>query len=266
MEEKVTVSILKKMKAEGKKITMLTGYDYLTSKALDESGVDIILVGDSLANVVLGYEDTLPVTMEEMIHHVKPVACAAKRSMVIGDMPFLSYQISPEDALRNAGCILKEGRAQGVKVEGGRGMSLTISRMVEAGIPVMGHLGLTPQSIYQIGGYRVQGKEKKQQQKIVEDAHLLQEAGIFSLVLECVPRELAKRITSELSIPTIGIGAGSDCDGQVLVTQDLLGFTDRVPRFVKRYAQLGDLMKEALTAYVEEVRSGRFPQDEHSYH
>ncbi len=266
MEGKITLSTLMEMKAEDKKITMLTAYDYLTAQALDEVGVDIILVGDSLANVILGYDNTLPVTVEEMIHHIKAVVRGARKSMVIGDMPFLSYQISTNDAVSNAGRIIKEGGAQGVKLEGGGEVAQSISCLVRAGIPVMGHLGLTPQSIHQIGGYRVQGREKQQQQKIIEDACLLQEAGVFSLVLECVPRELARQITSALRIPTIGIGAGPDCDGQVLVTQDLLGLTKKTPKFVKCYAQIGDLMKEAFSGYVGEVRSGKFPQDKHSYH
>lgn len=266
MAERVTIRKLREMKERGEKIIMLTAYDYMTARAVDEAGAEIILVGDSLAGAVLGYENTIAVTMEQMLHHTRPVARAAARCMVVGDMPFMSYQVSEEMALQNAGRFLKEAGAQAVKIEGGGRMVSTVSRLVEAGIPVMGHLGLTPQALYQLGGYRVQGKEKDKRKKIVEDALLLEEAGAFSLVLECVPRELAADITSQLKIPTIGIGAGPDCDGQVLVIHDLLGLTNSLPKFVKTYAQLGKEIRKALGNYIEEVRAGVFPDDEHSYH
>jgi len=267
MNEKITITKLKQMKERGEKITMLTAYDYITAKIIDEAGVDIILIGDSLGNVVLGYETTLPVTMEDMLHHTRPVALAAKRSLVVGDMPFMSYQVSTKESVRNAGRFLKEGGAQAVKVEGGREVAKTVRRIVGSGIPVMGHLGLTPQSVHQLGGLRVQARDKEQAQKLIEDAQILEEAGAFSIVLECVPAELARVVTSSISIPTIGIGAGADCDGQVLVTQDLLGLYDKsLPKFVKKYANLIDPIKEALNQYMEEVRSGKFPDEEHSYH
>jgi 3-methyl-2-oxobutanoate hydroxymethyltransferase len=266
--ERITVKHLREMKARGEKIAMLTAYDFVTARAVDGAGAEIILVGDSLANTVLGYENTIAVTMEEMLHHVKPVARAAKRSMVVGDMPFMSYQVSKEQALENAGRFLKEGGARAVKIEGGERMVSTVSFLVEAGVPVMGHLGLTPQSLYQLGGYRVQGRESDARARMLEDALLLEEAGAFSLVLECVPLGLAAEITSRLAIPTIGIGAGPKCDGQVLVIHDLLGLSDKesLPKFVKPYAQLGKEMRQALATYVKEVREGMFPDDEHSYH
>lgn len=267
MSERVTITKLKQMKERGEKITMLTAYDYITARIIDEAGVDIILVGDSLGNVVLGYETTLPVTMEDMLHHTRPVALAAKRSLIVGDMPFMSYQISAKQAVHNAGRFLKEAGAQAIKVEGGREIAKAVRRIVQAGIPVMGHLGLTPQSIHQMGGLKVQAREKEQAQKLIEDAQILEEAGAFSIVLECVPNQLARMVTSSVSIPTIGIGAGVDCDGQVLVTQDLLGMYDKImPKFVKQYANLSTAIREALNNYVGEVRSGRFPNEEHSYH
>jgi 3-methyl-2-oxobutanoate hydroxymethyltransferase len=264
--ERITVKHLREMKAKGEKIVMLTAYDFVTARAIDEAAADIILVGDSLGNTVLGYESTISVTMEEMLHHLRPVARASRHSMVVGDMPFMSYQVSKEQALENAGRFLKEGGAQAVKIEGGGRMVSTVSFLVETGIPVMGHLGLTPQSLHQLGGYKVQGRESEARKKILEDALLLQAAGAFSLVLECVPLKLAAEITSSLEIPTIGIGAGPNCDGQVLVIHDLLGLSETLPKFAKPYAHLGSEMRRALAAFVKEVREGTFPDDEHSYH
>ena len=264
--EKVTTQTIKRMKQDGKKITMLTAYDYSTAALLDQVGIDILLVGDSLGMVVLGYETTLPVTMEEMLHHTRAVARASKRAMVVGDMPFMSYQVSTEQALENAGRFLKEADAHAVKLEGGVEIVDTVKRLVDSGIPVMGHLGLTPQSIHQLGGYGVQGKEDEAAKKMIDDAIALEEAGIFSLVLECVPTALAKGITEQISVPTIGIGAGVYCDGQVLVTHDLLGIFEKfVPKFVKRYVELNKPIKEAVNRFIEEVKQGKFPGPEHSF-
>lgn len=263
---KVTTVSIRQMKKTGDKITMLTAYDYATAMLMDDAGIDIILVGDSLGMVVMGYESTIPVTMEEMIHHTKAVTRGTKRAMVIGDMPFMSYQVSPSDALTNAGRFMKEAGAHGVKLEGGRAMAETIRKIVETGIPVMGHLGLTPQSVHQLGGYRVQGKDKGTAQRILEDAKIIEDAGAFSLVLECVPASLAKDITASLVIPTIGIGAGVHCDGQVLVVNDMLGLFDVfTPKFVKRYAELGGEMREAFSQYIEEVKKEKFPSDANSF-
>jgi 3-methyl-2-oxobutanoate hydroxymethyltransferase len=263
---RITTSVVREMKAKGEKITMLTAYDYPTAALLDEAGIDIILVGDSLGMAVLGYDNTLPVTMDDMIHHTKAVARATKRAMVIGDMPFMSYQASVDQAVANAGRFLQEAWAHGVKLEGGREVAEAIHRIATAGIPVMGHLGLTPQSVHQFGGYKVQGKEKSAAERIQEDAKILEDAGAFSLVLECVPSGLAKQITGALKIPTIGIGAGKDCDGQVLVVHDILGLFDKfIPKFVKKYANLGPQITEAVKKYIEEVRSSDFPGPEHSY-
>ncbi len=264
--EKVTTQTVRQMKRDGKKITMLTAYDYSMAAFLDQVGVDILLVGDSLGMVVLGYETTLPVTMDEMLHHTRAVARGVKRAMVVGDMPFMSYQVSAEQALENAGRFLKEADAHAVKLEGGSEIGDTVRKIVESGIPVMGHLGLTPQSIHQLGGYGVQGKEDETAKKMIEDARVLQDAGIFSLVLECVPVALAKEITEAVSVPTIGIGAGIHCDGQVLVTHDLLGIFEKfVPKFVKRYAELNRPIKKAVSEFIEEVRKGKFPGPEHSF-
>jgi 3-methyl-2-oxobutanoate hydroxymethyltransferase len=263
---RVTTATLQEMKKRGEKITLLTAYDYPTARLLDEAGIDILLVGDSVGNVVLGYENTLPVTMEEMIHHTKAVARGAKRAMVVGDMPFLSYQISISEAIRNAGRFLQEAGAQAVKLEGGKERAETVRALVETGIPVMGHIGLTPQSVHQLGGYRVQGRSEEAAKKLLEDALALEEAGIFSLVLECVPAPVAQMITSKLRIPTLGIGAGPFCDGQVLVTHDLLGlYGGRVPKFVKQYIRLYEQMLEAVRSFREEVRGGIFPGPEHCY-
>jgi 3-methyl-2-oxobutanoate hydroxymethyltransferase len=253
------------MKKRGEKISILTAYDYSTAAVLDQSGVEILLVGDSLGMVVLGYDSTLPVTMEDMIHHTRAVSRATKRALVIGDMPFMSYQVSVENALYNAGRFLQEGGAHGIKLEGGRDVAEATRKITSAGIPVMAHLGLTPQSVHQLGGFKVQGKEDAAARRILEDARILEEAGAFSLVLECVPASLAKTITESLTIPTIGIGAGVDCDGQVLVVNDMLGLFERfTPRFVKKYANLNLQMKEAVGKYIEEVKTGVFPDEEHT--
>jgi 3-methyl-2-oxobutanoate hydroxymethyltransferase len=233
---------------------------------VDEAGVDIILVGDSLGMVILGYDSTLPVTMDEMIHHTKAVSRAVKRAMVVGDMPFMSYQVSAEDALYNAARFLQEAGAQGVKLEGGREVAEITRRITSAGIPVMAHLGLTPQSVHQFGGYKVQGKEDASAKRIMEDAKILEEAGAFSLVLECVPATLAKDVSESLTIPTIGIGAGVHCDGQVLVLHDMLGMFEKfIPKFVKTYVKLNVQMKESIQQYIDEVKRGVFPEKKHSF-
>lgn len=265
MQERVTVPAFREMKERGEKIVMVATYDYLTAQLADEAGVEAILVGDSVANVMLGYENTLPVTMEEMLHHTRAVARGTRRCLVIGDMPFLSYQTSTEEAVRNAGRFLKEGNAQAVKLEGGREEVEHVKAIVEAGIPVMAHLGLTPQKIHQLGGYKVVGREEEVASMLVEEAKALERAGAFSVVLECMPWRLTKRLTEELRIPTIGIGAGPYCDGQVLVLHDLIGLTPRVPKFVKRYAELRPEVIGALQKFREEVKGGRFPTLEHSY-
>lgn len=266
LEEKVTVPAFKDMKSRGERITMVAAYDYGCARIADEAGIDSILVGDSVGNVVLGYGSTLPVTMEEIIHHTKAVARGAKRALIIGDMPFLSYQASVEDAIRNAGRLIKEGGAEAVKVEGGRGVIDKVEAIVQVGIPVMGHLGLTPQWIHQFGGHKVQGRTAEAARKILEDAKALERAGAFGLVLECIPWQLAKLITEQVGIPTVGIGAGPHCDGQVLVLHDLLGLTGRpTPRFVKRYAELADVARRALDGFKSEVKAGKFPTLEHSY-
>ena len=261
-----TILDIKKMKVQGEKITVLTAYDYGMASILDESDIDIILVGDSLGMVVLGYDTTLPVTMEDMLHHTKAVSRAAQNALIVADMPFLSYQISPATALANAGRFLQEANAQAVKLEGGREYAETVQKIVSAGIPVMAHLGLTPQSIHQIGGYKVQGKKEDAARKIIEEAKILEEAGAFSLVLECIPEGLASEITHSLTIPTIGIGAGVNCDGQVLVINDMLGIYDRfTPKHVKKYANLNLEIKKAVKTYIAEVKHGTFPDNEHSF-
>jgi 3-methyl-2-oxobutanoate hydroxymethyltransferase len=255
------------MKTQGEKITVLTAYDYGMASILDESDIDIILVGDSLGNVVLGYENTIPVTMEDMLHHTKAVSRASQNALIVADMPFLSYQVSPEAALANAGRFLKEANAQAIKLEGGQEQVVeTVHKITCAGIPVMAHLGLTPQSIHQLGGYKVQGKKEDAAEKMIRDAISLEEAGAFSLVLECVPEKLAADITRALSIPTIGIGAGVHCDGQVLVVNDMLGMYERMtPKFVKKYANLNLEIKKAVKTYIEEVKHCTFPDNEHSF-
>jgi 3-methyl-2-oxobutanoate hydroxymethyltransferase len=264
--KKVTTTVLREMKARGEKIAMLTAYDYITAEILDQAGIDVILVGDTLAMVIAGYENTLPITLEAMLYHTEIVARASKRAMVIGDMPFMSYQVSPEQALLNAGRMMKEGRAHAIKLEGGRRMVPTIKRIIGAGIPVMGHIGLTPQSVYKFGGYKLQGTAAEDARRILESAKALEAAGCFAIVLEKMPQQLAKRVSESLSIPTIGIGAGPHCDGQVLVLHDMLGIFEKFrPRFVKVYAQLGQSMREAFRQYINEVKTGAFPGPEHSY-
>lgn len=262
---RITVLDIYKKKTEGKKITMLTAYDFPFAQIVDEAGIDIILVGDSLSMVVQGLENTLPVTMDEMLYHTKMVSRAAKNAMVVGDMPFLSYQTGIDDAIRNAGRFLKEAGAHAVKLEGGARVVDQIKAITKYDIPVMAHIGLTPQSVHKIG-YKVQGKDDPGAEILIEDAHAVEEAGAFAVVLEAVPSELARRITSELRIPTIGIGAGPYCDGQVLVLHDLLGLFERfTPKFVKRYANLKDEALKAVKAYKEEVEKGIFPSEEHSF-
>ena len=263
---KNTVLTFKKAKEEGTKISMLTAYDYSTASLMDAAGVNAILVGDSLGNVMLGYEDTVSVTMEDMIHHGAAVARGAKNAMVVIDMPFMSYQTSVYDAVVNAGRLMKEGRANAVKLEGGVAVASQIKAIVDAGIPVMGHIGLTPQSINAFGGHKVQGKTIKAAKKLIEDAKAVEAAGAFSVVIEGVPAELAKLVTEKLTIPTIGIGAGKDCDGQVLVYQDMLGmYSDFTPKFVKKFANVGEVMKGAFAQYIEEINNGSFPTQEHCY-
>lgn len=264
-KQKVTTAIIREKKIKGAKIAVLTAYDYATAMVLDDAGVDITLVGDSLGMVVLGYESTLPVTMEEMLHHTKAVRRGTKRALLVADMPFLSYQVSETEAMHNAGRFLKEAGAEAVKLEGGREVAGLIRKMTAAGIPVMGHLGLTPQSVLQFGGYKVQGREEAAANRILEDAQIVEEAGAFAVVLECVPAALAGRITQALSIPTIGIGAGAACDGQVLVINDILGMFERfTPKFVKKYCDLNAQMKNFVGQYIDEVRGGQFPGKEHS--
>lgn len=261
-----TIHDFLKKKKDGKKITMLTAYDYPFARILDESGIDAILVGDSLGMVVQGLENTLPVTMDEMIYHTKMVSRAAKNSMIIGDMPFMSYQTSIEDAKRNAGRFLKEGGAAAVKIEGGGEVLEHIKAMTRSDIPVMAHIGLTPQSIHRMGGYKVQGKTAEAAKKLLEEAHAVEDAGAFSLLLEAVPMNLAKKITEELSIPTIGIGAGPHCDGQVLVLHDVIGLFERfVPKFVKQYANLKKDIAVAVRNYKDDVEKGIFPSESESF-
>lgn len=265
VRKKVTTLTYRQKKERGEVITMLTAYDYPTALAMDKAGIDSILVGDSLGMVVLGYENTLPVTMEEMLHHCRAVARGAKTALLVGDMPFMSYQASVEEAVRNAGRFLQQGGMDAVKLEGGRERADAIRATTGAGIPVMGHIGLTPQSVHQLGGFRVQGKTASAAKRLVEDALILEEAGCFSVVLESVPARLAELISKKLSIPTMGIGAGVGCDGQVLVTHDLLGLFDRfTPKFVKKYANLHAGMQKAFTDYIEDVETKRFPAAEHT--
>ena len=267
MSEKVTTATIRKMKAEGTPITMLTAYDYSMAKIVDDAGIDMILVGDSLGNVVLGYDSTLPVTVDDMVHHVRAVCRGVSRAMVVADMPFMSYQVSLEEALRNAGRFMKETGAKAVKLEGGREIIETIRAIVNAGIPVVGHLGLTPQYVHQLGGYRVQGKDTAAAEKMIDDALALEEAGVFAIVLECVPSPLGRLITEKLKVAaTIGIGAGPHCDGQVLVVNDLLGlYPGHTPRFVKKYANLHEQVNGAIKQYIDEVRERSFPGPEHCF-
>ena len=263
---RVTINQIKEMKQKGEKIAMLTAYDYTTAKIIDEVGIPLILVGDSLGMVVLGYETTIPVTTEEMLHHTKAVVRGAKQAMIVGDMPFMTYHISVSQALENAARFIQEGGAQAVKLEGGVTVAEKVQRIVECGIPVMGHIGLTPQSIHQFGGFKVQGRTPEAAARLLKDARALEEAGAFSIVMETVPTPLAKLITGSISIPTIGIGAGIGCDGQVQIINDILGsFTDFVPKHAKQYAKLADIMSSAITEYYNEVKAGSFPTDEQSF-
>lgn len=263
---KNTTTSIMQMKNSGHKISMLTAYDYTTARLLDEAGVNTILVGDSLGNVILGYEDTISVTVEDMIHHSAAVARGAKNALVVTDLPFMSYQTSVYDAVVNAGRLMKEGRAGAVKLEGGKEVCPQIKAIVSAGIPVVAHLGLTPQSINTFGGFKVQGKTEAAAKKLIEDAKAVEEAGAFLLVLECVPAKLAKLVTESINIPTIGIGAGAGCDGQVLVIYDMLGmFSDFKPKFVKHFANAGDVVREAVKTYIAEIDDGTFPAEEHCY-
>lgn len=263
---KVTTTKLLQMKSAGEKIAMLTAYDYPMAGLLDAAGVDIILVGDSLGMVVLGYENTLPVTIEEMIHHTRAVKRGTTRALLVADMPFLSYEVEVSQAVLNAGRLIKEGGAEAVKVEGGSEIIETVSAMIRAKIPVMGHIGLTPQSIHQLGGYKVQGRDRTAAKKLRADAFALLAAGAFALVIECVPWPLAREITQDIGIPTIGIGAGPHCDGQVLVLHDLLGLYDRIrPKFVRQYVNLSPLISDGIKQYISDVRESRFPGLEESY-
>ncbi len=263
---RVTINQIKEMKQKGEKIAMLTAYDYTTAKIIDEVGIPLILVGDSLGMVVLGYETTIPVTMEEMLHHTRAVVRGTKQAMVIGDMPFMTYHISVAEALHNAARFIQEAGAQAVKLEGGVTVAEKVSRIVECGIPVMGHIGLTPQSIHQFGGYKIQGRTPEAAARLLKDAQALEEAGAFAIVLETVPAPLATLITQKVNIPTIGIGAGIGCDGQVQVINDILGsFTDFVPKHAKQYARLIDIMSSAITEYYNEVKAGSFPTDKQSF-
>lgn len=266
MGKKITVQSLLDKKTKNEKIVMLTAYDCPMGIVMDRAGIDVVLVGDSLGMVVLGHENTLPVTMDDIIHHASAVARGCKRPMVIGDMPFMSYQVSVEDAVRNAGRLMKEAGVDAVKLEGGSEVVGAVRKMVDAGIPVMGHLGLTPQSVNMLGGYRVQGKTVDSAQKIIDDALALQDAGVFALLLECIPAELGKIATSKVDVPVIGIGAGPDCDGQCLVTPDMLGLFDRfVPTFVKQYLNLSEQIEGALAQYAADVRGGGFPEPRHCF-
>ena len=263
---RVTITQIQEMKRSGERIPVLTAYDYPTAKLVDEAGVPMILVGDSLGMVVLGYDSTLPVTMEEMLHHIKAVVRGAQHALIVGDMPFMSYQPDVPTAVRNAGRFLQEGGAQAVKLEGGETVAETVRRIVEYGIPVMGHIGLTPQSVNQLGGYKVQGKTPKTAARLLRDAQALEEAGAFTVVLESVPAPLSRLITQRLSIPTIGIGAGVHCDGQVQVLHDMLGLTEEfLPKHAKRYVRLADVIKGVVRQYIQEVRKEAFPTDKESF-
>lgn len=261
-ERRVRAPQLKKWKAEGRRIAMLTAYDALTARLLERAGVDVLLVGDSLGMVVLGYETTVPVTVDDIVHHAAAVSRVAHRSLVVADLPFLSYQQSLAQAVANAARLIQEGGAAAVKLEGGRAVADVVQRLVEIGIPVMGHLGLMPQAVHQLGGFRRQARTQPEADQLLDDARALEEAGAFALVLESIPHELAQRVTAELAIPTIGIGAGPHCDGQVLVTQDILGLYDEIPPFAKLYANLGEATVKAVESYVADVRGGVFPEEQ----
>ncbi|WJQ84086.1 3-methyl-2-oxobutanoate hydroxymethyltransferase [Brevibacillus brevis] len=263
----ITTSSIRKKKETRTPITMVTAYDYPSAKLVDEAGVDMILVGDSLGMVVLGYDSTIPVTMEDMLHHTKAVTRGAKRAFVVTDLPFLSYHGTLEEAVKNAGRLMQEGLAKAVKMEGGRELAPIITRCVQAGIPVVGHIGLTPQSVHQLGGYKVQGRDLEAAKKLLDEALAIQEAGAFAIVLECVPEEVAGMIADKLDIPVIGIGAGATCDGQVLVFHDMVGYaSDITPKFVKRYANIGETIREAVETYNKEVEARSFPGQEHVFH
>ncbi len=264
--EKITIRTIVEKKRKGEKISALTAYDYSSALIVDNAGIDIILVGDSLGNTILGYENTLPVTMEDMLHHVRAVARGRKRSLLIADMPYMSFHISPQETVRNASLFMREG-AEGVKIEGGKKRIDMVKALLDAEIPVMGHIGLTPQSIHIFGGYKVQGKELDSAKALIEDAIALEEAGVFSIVLESVPTEISKIITKSLKIPTIGIGAGPFCDGQILVFHDLLGLTPGyLPKFVRKYADLQKIIDSSIKSYIEDIKNGKFPDDSESYH
>jgi 3-methyl-2-oxobutanoate hydroxymethyltransferase len=264
--DKVTTATLQELKRKGHKIAALTAYDAPTARSLSEGGVHIVLVGDSVGNVKLGYENTLPVTLAEMLHHVKAVKRGCSGPLLVADMPYLSYELGSPEAARNAGALVKEGGAEAVKVEGGLEIAGAIKEILRVNVPVMGHLGLTPQAVHRLGGYRVQGRRPQEAEKMVTDARVLEGAGVFAIVLECVPSELAAEITRKVSVPTIGIGAGPHCDGQVLVTDDMLGLSaGPTPRFVRRYAELGAAGLKAVRAYVRDVSEGAFPGPEHAY-
>ena len=263
---RVTIRDLSRMKRNGEKIPMITAYDYTSAQLVEQAGVPLILVGDSLGQVVLGYDSTVPVTMDEMVHHIKTVVRGTQRAHVVGDLPFLSYHADVPEAIRNAGRLLKEGGAQSVKLEGGRTQAQTVSRIVESGIPVMGHIGLTPQAVNQLGGYRVQGRSLKDAVRLMEDARALEEAGAYAIVLECVPAQLAQMITERVGVPTIGIGAGTGCDGQVQVFHDMMGlYQDFTPKHARQYAQLGQTIVEATRSYVQDVENEQFPDDSESF-
>ena len=263
---RVTIRDLSRMKRNGEKIPMITAYDYTSAQLVEQAGISLILVGDSLGQVVLGYDSTVPVTMDEMVHHIKTVVRGTQRAHVVGDLPFLSYHADVPEAVRNAGRLLKEGGAQSVKLEGGRTQAETVSRIVESGIPVMGHIGLTPQAVNQLGGYRVQGRSLKDAVRLMEDARALEEAGAYAIVLECVPAQLARMITERVGVPTIGIGAGAGCDGQVQVFHDMMGlYQDFTPKHARQYAQLGQTIVQATQGYIRDVENEQFPDDSESF-
>jgi len=266
MQKKKSILDIQKLKVDGEKISVLTCYDYPTARILDGCGIDMLLVGDSVGVVVAGHDNTLPVSVDEMVYHTRAVMRAEPKALVVVDMPFLSYQVSIDEARRNAGLLVKEGGAAAVKLEGGENVAATIRAIVDMDIPVMAHIGLTPQSIHRMGGYRVQGKKEEQAEKLLADARAVEEAGAFAVVLEGIPQKLARRITAELTIPTIGIGAGPQCDGQVLVIHDILGLCEKYsPKFVKKYADVKAVMTDAVTRYIGEVKGGEFPGEEHSF-
>lgn len=266
MKKRITSAEFMTFKEEGRRITMMTAYDYTSARLVDEAGIDVILVGDSLGMVILGYENTLQVTMEDMLHHTKAVSRGAGAAMIVADMPFLSYHVSVEESVRNAGRFIQESGAHAVKLEGGKSSAAQIEAILKAQIPVLGHLGLTPQSVHRFGGFKVQGKEEHAARELIEEALMLQELGVFGIVLECIPASLATLISEKLTIPTIGIGAGAGCDGQVLVLQDALGLNrDFTPKFVKKYGELGNDMIAALNRYAQEVRQGTFPEQQHTF-